>query len=117
MTHHPPAHTRANRLQANRQQLLKWLNQNVLDPNDPRNAPLLELMRAHEATSGGMGDLFRLDVFPDVAIEEDRMQVGAGGQPHWRLGTILGAGSLGYRSHLGVCLSRSMSTHTQYQGS
>lgn len=41
-------------LQASRQQVLRWLSQNTLDPNDPRNAPLLELMRAHEATSGGM---------------------------------------------------------------
>lgn len=64
-------------LQANRQQILKWLNTHSIDPNDPRNAPLLELMRANEATSGGMSDLFRLDVFPDVAIEEDRAQVRA----------------------------------------
>ena len=40
--------------QANRAQILKWLGQNVIDPNDPRNAPLLELLKAHEAQNGGM---------------------------------------------------------------
>ncbi len=45
----------------------KWLAQELLDPNDPRNAALLELLRAREAAahSSGMGaagthsDLFR----------------------------------------------------------
>ncbi|KAF5837475.1 hypothetical protein DUNSADRAFT_4277 [Dunaliella salina] len=60
--------------QANRQQVLKWLSQHAFDPNDPHNAPLTELMKAHEATSGSMGDEFNLDVPPDVAMEGDRQQ-------------------------------------------
>ncbi|KAJ9514810.1 hypothetical protein QJQ45_028482, partial [Haematococcus lacustris] len=59
---------------ASRQQVLKWISQNTIDPNDPANAPLLELMRAHEASSGGLGDVFRLDDFPDIAIPQDRNQ-------------------------------------------
>uniref|UniRef100_A0A7S3R2T6 C2 domain-containing protein n=1 Tax=Dunaliella tertiolecta TaxID=3047 RepID=A0A7S3R2T6_DUNTE len=66
----------ANRIggKANRQQVLKWLSQHAFDPNDPHNAPLMELMKAHEATSGGVGDEFNLDVPPDVAMEGDRQQ-------------------------------------------
>eukprot|EP00198_Chlamydomonas_reinhardtii_P008597 XP_001697934.1 predicted protein [Chlamydomonas reinhardtii] len=54
---------------ANRAQIMRWLADNVIDPNDPRNAPLLELLKTHEAASGALGDLFRLDIFPDVAMK------------------------------------------------
>lgn len=54
--------------QANRAQIMKWLSANVIDPNDPRNAPLLELLKTHEANTGLLGELFRLDIFPDVAM-------------------------------------------------
>jgi hypothetical protein len=47
------SHNTHTHTQANRQQVLKWLGQNTIDPNDPRNAPLMELMKAQEATSGG----------------------------------------------------------------
>ncbi|KAG2451720.1 hypothetical protein HYH02_003500 [Chlamydomonas schloesseri] len=58
---------------ANRAQIMRWLADNVIDPNDPRNAPLLELLKTHEAASGALGDLFRLDIFPDVAMKDDRV--------------------------------------------
>ncbi len=32
--------------------MLKWLSQNNFDPNDPRNAALVELLKTHEAQSG-----------------------------------------------------------------
>jgi hypothetical protein len=32
--------------QANRAQIQRWLAEHVIDPNDPRNAPLLELLKA-----------------------------------------------------------------------
>ncbi|GLI71606.1 hypothetical protein VaNZ11_016870 [Volvox africanus] len=57
---------------ANRAQIMRWLNEHVIDPNDPRNAPLLELLKTHEANASALGDLFRLDIFPDVAMKEDR---------------------------------------------
>eukprot|EP00798_Chlamydomonas_sp_ICE-L_P015519 gene15520-21608_t len=58
---------------ANRAQILNWLGHNKIDPNDPRNAALMELLKAHEAQHGGVvGDLFRLDLFPDIALPEDR---------------------------------------------
>ncbi|EFJ49224.1 hypothetical protein VOLCADRAFT_90164 [Volvox carteri f. nagariensis] len=57
---------------ANRAQIMRWLNEHVIDPNDPRNAPLLELLKTHEANASALGDLFRLDIFPDVAMREDR---------------------------------------------
>ena len=38
--------------QATRAQLLRWLGNNQIDPNDPRNAPLMELLKAQEAQSG-----------------------------------------------------------------
>lgn len=41
----------------------------MIDPNDPRNAPLLELLKTHEAAASALGDLFRLDIFPDVAMQ------------------------------------------------
>ncbi|GLC45379.1 hypothetical protein PLESTM_001726300, partial [Pleodorina starrii] len=57
---------------ANRAQIMRWLADHVIDPNDPRNAPLLELLKTHEANASALGDLFRLDIFPDVAMREDR---------------------------------------------
>jgi hypothetical protein len=41
-----------------------WLTSALLDPNDPRNAPLLELLKARDAAGEGGGapglsDLFR----------------------------------------------------------
>ena len=73
-SHDPPAPplSAPRAPQANRMQIMKWLAANVIDPNDPRNAPLLELLKTHEANTGALGDLFRLDIFPDVA-----MRVGA----------------------------------------
>lgn len=57
-------------MQANRAQIVKWLSQHVIDPNDPRNAALVELLKTHEAGAAGLlGDLFRLDIFPDVAMK------------------------------------------------
>jgi coiled-coil and C2 domain-containing protein 2A len=40
-------------------QLAAWLRRTGLDPNDPRNAPVLELLRAEDA-SGRSGRAFRL---------------------------------------------------------
>ena len=39
-------------VQANRQVILRWLSHHVIDPHDPRNAPLLELLKTQEAASG-----------------------------------------------------------------
>lgn len=41
----------------------------LIDPNDPRNAALLELLKAQEAQAGSALDgLFRLDVPPGIAL-------------------------------------------------
>lgn len=40
-------------LQAHRAQISSWLSENLPDPNDPRNGPLLEMLKAQEA--GHMG--------------------------------------------------------------
>ncbi|GAX76484.1 hypothetical protein CEUSTIGMA_g3929.t1 [Chlamydomonas eustigma] len=59
---------------ATRAQLLSWLNSNKIDPNDPRNAALMELLKAQEAQNGtSLGGLFRLDVPPAVSLSELRM--------------------------------------------
>ncbi|KAF6253850.1 hypothetical protein COO60DRAFT_1463007 [Scenedesmus sp. NREL 46B-D3] len=57
----------------------KWLSQELLDPNDPRNAALLELLRTRSAAAssgaagpGGAPDLFRLDLAPELALAVDR---------------------------------------------
>lgn len=76
--------------QANRVQIMRWLAEHIIDPNDPRNAPLLELLKTHEASSGLLGDLFRLDIFPDVA-----MRVGA--RPGLRAGCVGYPLSFGWR--------------------
>ncbi|KAG2484062.1 hypothetical protein HYH03_017082 [Edaphochlamys debaryana] len=57
---------------ANRTAIMRWLAEHVIDPNDPRNAPLLELLKTQEAAASALGELFRLDIFPDVAMREDR---------------------------------------------
>ncbi|GFR45894.1 hypothetical protein Agub_g7350 [Astrephomene gubernaculifera] len=57
---------------ANRAQIMRWLSEHVIDPNDPRNAPLLELLKTQEAHAGALGEVFRLDIFPDVAMRDDR---------------------------------------------
>jgi hypothetical protein len=52
-------------MQGHRSAAAKWLSQELLDPNDPRNAALLELLRTRSAAAnsgagpGGMPDLFR----------------------------------------------------------
>jgi hypothetical protein len=52
-------------LQGHRSAAAKWLSQELLDPNDPRNAALLELLRTRSAAAnsgagpGGVPDLFR----------------------------------------------------------
>lgn len=56
---------RLSPLQSFKSPATRWLSAQLLDPNDPRNAALLELLRAREAAlslSGPGGDLFRLDV-------------------------------------------------------
>ncbi|KAI8465651.1 MAG: hypothetical protein J3K34DRAFT_487137 [Monoraphidium minutum] len=62
---------------ASRAHAAKWLRRQPLDPNDPRNAALLELLRARDAGGSGGGgqapsDLFRLGVLPDLALAADR---------------------------------------------
>lgn len=52
-------------LQSHGRMASKWLAQQMLDPNDPRNAMLLELLRAREAAAhsgsmaAGASDIFR----------------------------------------------------------
>lgn len=55
-----------------RQQIGRILAQTLLDPNDPRNAPLIELMQVQEAQQAGPSDRFRLDVLTDVALRGSR---------------------------------------------
>ncbi len=41
-------------------QVMRWLNANLIDPRDPRNAALVELLKAQEAQGGSwMDGLFR----------------------------------------------------------
>jgi coiled-coil and C2 domain-containing protein 2A len=60
----------------------------LVDPNDPRNAALLELLKAQEAQSGtALNGLFRLDVPPAVALLPPGQGGGGGG------------GAVAYRVH------------------
>ncbi len=43
--------------QASRAQAAKWLSHQAVDPNDPRNAALIELLRAQEAAAGASGEV------------------------------------------------------------
>jgi hypothetical protein len=43
--------------QASRARAAEWLRRQVVDPNDPRNAELLELLRAREAAAGAAGQV------------------------------------------------------------
>eukprot|EP00879_Flechtneria_rotunda_P017698 GHRR01018550.1.p1 GENE.GHRR01018550.1~~GHRR01018550.1.p1 ORF type:complete len:809 (+),score=288.09 GHRR01018550.1:245-2428(+) len=69
---HQPHHTADN----------KWLAGQLVDPNDPRNAMVLELLRAREAAAHGssMGHggctvpgLFRLDLWGELLLGVDRV--------------------------------------------
>eukprot|EP00775_Hariotina_reticulata_P004277 gene4277-4531_t len=59
----------------------KWLSHQLIDPNDPKNALLLELLHAREAaaqnnavaSTGRAGDLFRLDMMGQLALAVDRV--------------------------------------------
>lgn len=51
----------------------KWLSKHRIDPNDPRNALLLELLRAREAAahtghSVGAAGIFRYELTRDLAV-------------------------------------------------
>ena len=61
--------------------LREWLKAATVDPNDPRNALLRELLRAQAASQGGVpgiwgeagGSLFRLDLLDELALGSDRL--------------------------------------------
>jgi hypothetical protein len=58
------------RTQPSKAQLSKFLVGEILDPNDPRNAPLLELLKAQQAGGlHGQPGLFRLDPPADVSFK------------------------------------------------
>ena len=47
---------------ATRVQVMRWLAEHLIDPNDPRNAALMELLKAQEAQSVAamVGDIISL---------------------------------------------------------